>query len=228
MIQDTMYNRLLMLPFLNGLTSEELTSIIARIHMDFNQMKDGECIASQGERCDRLTYVLGGKICAELMDSDNKFILTETLDEPFVIEPENIYGLNQRYSRTYTVIDGADTVSISKHEFNNVMLSHYIVKVNMMNMFCANIQRLNSTIRRPEPESVLLKVVKFLQAFTLSKTGEKRIDIKMEDLAGFIRETRLNVSFALRQLNDEGLIIQGKRASITIPDFQKFLDTYTL
>lgn len=228
MIQDTMYNRLLMLPFLNGLTTEELTDIIARIHLDFRQMKDGECIASQGERCDRLTYVLGGKICAEMMDSDNKFFLTETMDEPFVIEPENIYGLNQRYSRTYTVIDGADTVSISKHEFNNVMLSYYIVKINMMNMLCAQIQRLNSTIRKPEPESVLLKVVRFLQTFVLSKTGEKRIDIKMEDLAYFIRETRLNVSFALRQLNEEGLIVMGKRASLTIPDFQKLMDAYTL
>jgi CRP-like cAMP-binding protein len=52
--------------------------------------------------------------------------------------------------------------------------------------------------------------------------GEKRLHIKMEDLALLIDESRLNVSRELNAMQREGLVTLGRK-EITIPDLKKLI-----
>jgi CRP-like cAMP-binding protein len=222
-MEDSMYRRLLLLPIFNGLTTEELTQIISQIHLDFRQYGDGEAIVCQDDRCDRILYVLNGKIRSEYADPESRFIVTEVIDKPFVVEPYNLFGMSQRYEHSYVTIEPSDTVTINKRDFNNIMLNYHIVKTNILNMFCAKIQRLTKMTRECEPESVEKKIVRFLQCHTLNGKGYKTLQIRMEDLASLIKETRLNVSFALRNMNQQGYILQPHRSTIVVPDMQMLI-----
>ena len=71
-----MYNQLLMSPLFTGLTTGELTQILAQIHLDFNTYEKKEVIVLQDDRCDKLTYVLRGKVKAEMIDPRHRFVLT--------------------------------------------------------------------------------------------------------------------------------------------------------
>lgn len=222
-MEITMYQRLLMLPIFNGLTTRELTQIISQIHLDFNQYADGETIASQDDRCDKIIYVLSGKVECEYRDPMNRFVLTELMDQPFIVEPSNLYGMAQRYEHSYITLEPVDTVAISKRDFSNVMLNYHIVKTNILNMLCARIQNLTKLLREREPETVIEKIVQFLRRNLTTLKGQKSLHINMEMLAELIQETRLNVSFALRDLKKQGLIGQPHRGQILIPSIQDLI-----
>lgn len=218
-----MYQKLLMLPIFNGLTTVELTQILAQIHLDFNQYADGENIVAQDDRCDKLIYVLSGTVLCEYTDPAHRFVLTEWIDRPFIIEPNNLYGMSQRYGHTYRTLTTVDTVTIPKRDFSNFMLNYPIVKTNILNMLCAHIQRLTQLNQECEPENVREKIILFLRRQCCSCKGQKKLQINMEELAVLIQETRLNVSIALRSLKQHGLITQPHRGQILIPDMQKLV-----
>ena len=52
--------------------------------------------------------------------------------------------------------------------------------------------------------------------------GEKIFKVKMDDLARYLDDTRLNTSKALNELQDKGLI-ELRRKEILIPDAQKLI-----
>jgi len=221
-----MYRKLLLLPMFNGLTTGELTQIIAQIHLDFNQHADGDTLLQQDDRCDRLVYVLNGQVGIELSDPARQFILTEQCDQPFIVEPYNLYGMRQHYEHTYIAHTAVDTVTVSKRDFNNVMLTYPIVRTNMLNLLCARIQSQTRLLREPEAETVTQKMVQLLCRIATTPKGQKTLQIRMETLATLIQETRINVSMSLRRLKQQGLIDTPQRAHILIPDLQALVKEY--
>ena len=53
--------------------------------------------------------------------------------------------------------------------------------------------------------------------------GEKSVQIKMERLAGILCETRLNISKALNEMQDEGYI-ELHRKEIIVPSLKKMIE----
>lgn len=210
-----------MLPIFTGLTTGELTQILEQIHLEFQQFDSGEVIATQGDRCDRLTYVLSGRIMAEYVDKEHRFTLKEILEKPFIIEPFRFYGLTQNYERSYVTEERTYTFAMSKQEFQNIMLNYKITRANTLNMLCAKVQKQERLLKEEEAGSVEGKIMQFLLRHTLTNYGEKNLLMKMEDMAEYIKETRLNVSFALKRWSTLGLIEQSRRGMVHIPDFSK-------
>ena len=212
-----MYNQLLMSPLFTGLTTGELTQILAHMHLDFNTYERNEVIVLQDDRCDRLTYMLRGKVKAEMIDPKHRFVLTEVFDKPLLIEAYNMYGMKQLYEHTYVTMEKTYTISMTKQEFHTILMNYRIPRINAMNLMCAKINRMQKMMRECEAETVEGKIVQFLRHNALSCKGEKELKMKMEDLADYIKETRLNVSMALRRWDEAGLV-QQKRGVIVIKD----------
>ena len=58
-----------------------------------------------------------------------------------------------------------------------------------------------------------------MQLRCITPTGEKKLQIRMEDLAEQIDDTRINVSKVLNELKDGGVIRLSRRI-IDIPDME--------
>lgn len=215
-----MYNRLLSLPLFTGMTAGELTQMLAHIHMEFQQFESGEVIVAQDDRCNKLIYVLKGKVRTEYIDHERHFVLQEYIDYPFVIEPYNMHGMMQKYEHTYMTEERTDTVMISKQEFHAIMLNYKIPRMNIMNLLCAKVQKAERLLREGEPKTVEEKIVQFIRRYAITGKGTKLLQIKMEDLANHIQETRINVSNVLKAWNQQGLIKQG-RGTIIVEEVGK-------
>lgn len=219
-MESSMYNRLLSLPLFTGMTTGELTQMLAHIHMEFQQYEAGEVIVAQDDRCNKLIYVLRGKVKAEYIDHERHFVLKEFIDYPFVIEPHNMHGMTQKYEHTYMTEKRTDTVMISKQEFLAIVLNYKIPRMNIMNMLCAKVQKTEQMLRQGEPKTVEGKIVQFVRRYAITGKGTKLLQIKMEDLANHIQETRLNVSNVLKAWSQQGLISQG-RGSFQVDNFEE-------
>ena len=72
-MKGSMYDTLLELPLFQGLTKENITSIIEKVKMGFHKYEDRETIVSQNDRCNRLIFILDGKVEITINDEKHNF-----------------------------------------------------------------------------------------------------------------------------------------------------------
>lgn len=216
-----MFEKLQELPLLMGLSKRELMTIVEKVDFDFQKHAEGTTIASQGDRCDRIVFVLSGQVCAEKNDASRGFLLSETLDEaPMVLEPQNLWGMRQKYSHTYVLQTEGSTCSIQKQQLGMLISGFEIVKTNVLSLVCNRLQTVTSMLHEQWPESTEQRVLRFLRDHALTCAGHKVLYIKMLTLASLTCETRLNVSQVLNEWQRQGLIAM-RRGVIDIPAFEK-------
>ncbi len=222
-MEFTMFEKLQQLPLFQGLSINELSYLLERVKLNFNQHTAGTVIASQNDKCNKLIYILNGKVCAEHQHENHRFIITEYLDPPHVIEPYNMFGMLQRYDYTYRFITDGSTFSIDKRVFCDILMDMNIIKTNMLNMICYKLQLATKELRTKEAYNTEEKIKKFIKANVLRTSGKKIIMVKMEDFATILNESRLGVSKVLNTMEDKGLIIL-KRREIHIPEMKHLLN----
>ncbi len=222
-MEFTMFEKLQQLPLFQGLSINELSYLLERVKLNFNQHAANTIIASQSDSCDKLIYILSGKICVEHHNTDAKFIITEYLDAPHVIEPYNMFGMSQRHSHTYRFVTEGSTFSIDKRIFCDILMNMNIIKMNMLNMICYRLQLATNELRAKEASCIEEKIKKFIKAYITRPSGKKIIMVKMEDFATILNESRLGVSKALNKMESKGIVVL-KRREIYIPEIKNLLN----
>lgn len=215
----TMFERLLQLPLFQGLTTQEISDVMSHVRLDFVNYHRGDEIVMQGESCRKLIYIISGEVMAEHRNDDLQFTLTECLPDLKVIEPYNLFGMYQTYSRTYTFTTEGSTLTIDKHVMLTHLMTNHIVKINLMNITCNKYQQTQRLLCYYPDDTVRHKIVKFILAHSTTSKGRKDLQIKMTQLADIIHETRLNVSITLNELQKEGFITM-QRGNFIIKDLQ--------
>ena len=216
----TMFERLLQLPLFQGLTTREISDVMAHVRLNFVNYLPGDELIVQGDACRELIYILSGEVVSEYRDEQGRFSLTEQLPNLKVIEPYNLFGMRQRVSRTYTFATEGVTLSIEKPVLLRHLLTNDIIKINLLNIVCNRYQQTLSLLCAHPDDTITDKIVKFVRSYSTVPKGKKSISIKMTTLAEMIHETRLNVSIALNQLQAQGLI-QLQRGVIQVEDLDE-------
>ena len=216
----TMFEKMQLLPLFQGLSFGELSEIVEWMKMDFCQFHPNEVIVSQGDRCRSLIFVISGVVCAEYMDVDRRFVLTEELPSSMVLEPYSIYGLYQNYTRSYWMKTEGSGLVIPKNVFNELLRRYQIIRTNYINLICTRLQNNNIEFCTIRTFNIRDKIVKFVREVAYCNKGKKRLKIKMEDLAIIIDETRLNVSRELNKMQFEKKI-NMRRGVIEFFDFHE-------
>ena len=137
----TMFERLLQLPLFQGLTTREISDVMAHVRLNFVNYQSGDELIAQGEACRELIYILSGEVIAEYRDAQGRFSFTEYLPNLKVIEPYNLFGMYQRVSRTYTFATEGVTLFIEKPVLLRHLLTNDIIKINMLNIVCNKYQQ---------------------------------------------------------------------------------------
>ena len=222
---DTQYNmseKLLQLPLFQGLSSSDLSHAMGHTRLEFIQGREGETLMEENDPCDSLCFLMKGTIHATTWCDDHSYSVTEELSAPDVLQPESLFGLNQRYIQTFVASTDCHLLKISKAEVLRLADQHEIFRTNLLNILTTQTQRLSRRVWHPYPVKLRDKIVRFVMDRCRKPAGKKIVCIKMQQLAVMIGESRLNVSRALHAMEDEGLIVLS-RGSIEIPALQKLI-----
>lgn len=215
----TMFERLVQLPLFQGLTIQELSEMLSHVRLDFVKYQAGDEIVVQGDACKGLVYIINGDVSAEYRDAHNRFVLQEELPQTGVLEPYNMFGLYQKYSRSYSFATDGITLFIEKPVVLRQLVVNDIVKMNILNITCHRYQQTQRLLCNFPENTVMDKIVKFLLSYSTVPKGKKELFIKMNDLADIVHETRLNVSKALNTMQEQGLVGLS-RGAIKIKNLQ--------
>lgn len=219
---DTMFDTLLQLPLFQGLCHEDFTCILDKVKLHFTKHKAGETIIESGSPCTQLCFLLKGKISIVTNSKENIYTVIEQMEAPYLIEPQALFGMNTHYCSSYIAHAEVHTVSISKVFVLSDLFNYEIFRLNYMNIVSNRAQNLYSRLWEEPVPDLKDKIIRFFLLHFEKAQGEKIFKVKMDDLARYLDDTRLNTSKALNELQDKGLI-ELRRKEILISDAQKLI-----
>lgn len=216
------YDKLLLLPFFQGIDRKELENIAIKIRFDFQKHAEGEWIVQENDRCDTLMLLMEGSMSAVVKSADHKYHIRERLQAPYAIEPERLFGLQQHLARSYQALTPCTLLRLHKDDVLHLCKQSLVFELNVLNTICTKAQRARSAFFRKPQTSIPRKIATFVANRCLYPAGEKVFYIRLTDLGKAIGESKLNVSHTIHALEKQGLL-SFQRKMITIPQLEKLL-----
>lgn len=214
---------LLSLPLFMGMSRSDLREVAGKTRFDFQKPEAGEMIAQEGAPCTRLHFLLDGDITVTTYSEDHGYRIEEDILAPEIFQTERIFGLRQHYTHTYTARKGCAIMSIEKREVMMLAERFDIFRINLLGAISTQTQKMHALAFRMPPVSLEQRIIRFFEAHSSRPAGEKTFYIKMNRLAEEVGDSRRDVSHALNQLQDDGLL-SLHRGRIHIPALEKLLD----
>ena len=217
-----LYAKLIELPMFQGMSTDDLVAVLGQTRFDFAQKKAEETIAKAGNECTHLCFLLNGKMQVASQADDNSYTFIEEIDAPYILQPENLFGISPRYTRTFIAQSTCSLLLLSKSEVLRLTDDFIIFKFNLLNTISTQAQKAARQPCRRCRSSLLHRIARFFIVHCLHPAGKKLVHIKMEKLANEMNDSRLNVSRALNHMQSQGLI-ELKRGRIAIPMLEKLV-----
>mgnify|MGYP001084075398 CR=1 FL=1 len=214
----TMYDTLLQLPLFQGLGKNDITNILDKVKIHFYKRKAGDTIVRKGQSCNELVFLLNGSLMSETSDRDNLYVLYEEIAAPCLLEPYSLFGWRTEYVSNYVTSTVCDFVCIEKRYLLSELNNYEIIRLNYLNILSNRVQNLNDRLWTNITGTVEDRIVDFILLHSIIPTGEKRLKIKMDDLAKLLSSTRIRISKALNEMQSKHWITLH-RGEIRVPDF---------
>ena len=215
-----LYDRLMQFTLFQGMGYSDLMQMVAHTKFDFIKLPPGKRVIRNGEPCRCLYFLLNGRLKTEIKSDDNSYSVTEEIDAPFVIQPERIFGIAQRYRGTVHTLSDVNFIAIDKKEVMALSESIIVFRLNLFNIFAAQSQRLLDARWRQCHDSLRSRITDFIASRCQHPVGPKVMYIYMEQLAREMNDSRLDVSRALNAMQADGLVTLG-RGRIVIPSLER-------
>ena len=219
---DEFFDRLLLLPLFQGIGRNDFMEIAERIRLGFQRQRKGQVLVSQDDLCSSLLFILDGEIRINKKSDAHNYELNEWTSQPLVLQPESLFGLSTRYTRTFTTETAVHILKVNKDAVRDILFYYPTFRINFLNLLSMRVQLANRQLWRPAASDLPLRFVQFLSSRCLRPAGRKELRISMQTLADELLTTRLNVSQLLNSLAQEGLI-ELKRERIFVPSMEKLL-----
>ena len=219
-----LHEKLLELPLFQGMSRNDLEQVATSTK--FRHLAYAKCktVVNEDDVCDKIYFLIKGIISATGHADDNGYSITEIMQAPEILQPERIFGLTQRYTRTFKSVTDCTFICLGKKETLELACNYEIFRLNMLNIICTKSQRLTRFPWRTQPKDIRHKIIRFIETRCLRPAGPKTLRIKMERLSDEINESRLNVSRELNAMNDEK-IISLRRGEINISALEKLINS---
>lgn len=222
-METTMYDNLLLLPLFQGLSKNDMTTIIEKVKLNFQTFQEGDLVFKQGDSCHQLIFLLNGQLITSIPDRNHAFSLSEVIEGPCMIEPHSLFGMSPFFAATYRANTPVGIMSIDKSYIFTELNNYEIFRLNFLNLLSNSTQTAYRKLWNTHVGTMNEKLVNFLRMRCLRTKGAKVLQISMEELAKLIGETRINVSRLLNEMQDKGLV-QLRRREIFIPEFEKMIE----
>ena len=214
-----LYDKLIELPLFIGISTDELSDIVGQTKFGFHKLAVDRPLVSTDDKCIQLFFLMSGTLRVVSYADNYRYRIEEELSAPAVIQPEHLFGLQQRYTKDFIAHTDCSLLSLDKAEVLRLLDSYLIFRLNLLNSISMQAQRMSHIPWRQQPSEIRQQFVNFLRLRCLTQAGCKVLRIRMEELAKELHQSRLNVSRMLNALQNEGLLTMS-RGIIIVPQLE--------
>jgi len=216
------YEKLLQFPLFQGMSRDDLELVAGHTRLGFQKILQGKTVVAEGDVCNHLHFLISGVLRVETKADDRSYKLVERLTAPFIFQQEAIFGYSQRYTHTFVVDEDANFITIDKSEVLRLSDDFLVFRLNMLNLYATQTQKLSRQFLRNAPLSLEDRIIRFFVQRCVYPAGPKMFYILMSRLAAEVNDSRLNVSRSLNLLQREGKVILH-RGRVEIPQLEQLL-----
>lgn len=216
------YDRLLQFTLFQGMSHADLMQVAGHTKFNFSKLAAGKKLVKEGDDCHHLVFVTNGTLRAETVSDDHSCRVTESISAPYILQPERLFGITQRYSSSFTAETPCSLISIDKQEVLLLLETQLVFRLNMLNLLAAESQRLRHHAWRTAPRTLPERITRFFFSRCLYPAGPKTFHILMQQMAKELNDSRLDISVALNEMQAEGLLTLH-RGRIEIPMLERLL-----
>jgi CRP-like cAMP-binding protein len=209
------YSHLSNAPLFRGLSGEDVQSILSTVPYRVKKFRSGSMIAQSGEEVNAFIIVIAGAVKGEMVDYAGRIIKIEDIPAPGALASAFLFGDRNRFPVNVMAISDGELLLIEKAVFLKLLMNHYVLLVNFMDMISNRSQFLSEKIK-----FLNFKTIKGKLAFyILQRAGKDSITTTLgmtqNDLADFFGVARPSVARALGELGTEGYLeAKGKKIKI--------------
>lgn len=214
------YDQLLRFTLFQGMSHADLMEVVGHTKLGFAKLAAGKRLVKDGDNCTSLIFLTHGTLQCETQSDDHTFRMVEHLSAPYLVQPEHLFGLSLRYSSTFKAETPCNILTIDKEEVLLLLETQLVFRLNLINILAADCQRQRHHVWRPAPQTLRERLVRYFFVRCLYPAGSKTCYVLMRQIAAALNDNRINISQALNQMQDDGLITLH-RGRIEIPSLEK-------
>lgn len=218
------FDKLLQFPLFQGMSRDDLEMVAGHTRFGFGKVAQGKTVVKEGDACTHLCFLINGTIRLESTADDHGYTVVEQMQAPYIIQPEAIFGYHQRYVHTITAVTDINLITIDKDEVVRLSEDFLVFRLNLLNIFATQAQKLSRQPWRRCAKSLRERIVRFFAQHCAYPAGPKTFYILMNRLADELNERRLNISRELNAMQHDGLL-QLHRGRIDIPSLERLFFT---
>lgn len=216
------YDKLLQFTLFQGMSHADLMEVVGHTKLGFSKRPEGQRIVKEGDVCDHLIFLTTGTLSVETVSDDHTSRVSETVNAPYAIQAEQLFGLTQRYTSTFKTLTDCSFITIDKQEVMLLLETQLVFRLNMLNLLAADAQRLRHRAWRSAPQSLRDRITRFFFSRCIYPAGPKTFYILMTQIAAELNDSRLDISHALNEMQADGLLTLH-RGRIEIPMLERLL-----
>lgn len=216
------YDRLLQFTLFQGMSHADLMQVAGHTKFSFSKLAAGKRLVRDGDACTHLVFVTSGTLRTETVSDDKSCRVVEKISAPYMLQPERIFGITQRYTTTVTADAPCSIISIDKQEVMLLLETQLVFRLNMLNLMATETQRLHHYAWRTAPRTLRERITRFLFSRCLYPAGAKTYYILMQQMANELNDSRLDISRELNNMQADGLLTLH-RGRIEIPMLERLL-----
>lgn len=216
------YEKLTALPLFMGFSQGDLTLVAGQTRFDFRKYERGEIIAAKDSACDQLFFLTQGEVKAVGESADKAFRLEEVCSAPLLLQPERLYGLRQRFTKTFLAHTTCHSIGLHKREVGRLCREFELARLNLLNIIATKAQRAQDVAWRECPHTPRETIAYFLQRHCLFASGSKTLFAKQRRLGEELGLSRRDLTAALHHMESEGLL-HVCRGRLEIPAMERLL-----
>ena len=216
------YDKLLQFTLFQGMSHADLMEVVGHTKFGFSKRPEGQRIAKEGDVCDQLIFLTTGTLSVETVSDDHTCRVSETVNAPYAIQTDQLFGLTPRYTSTFKTLTDCSFITIDKQEVMLLLETQLVFRLNMLNLLAADAQRLRHRAWRSAPHTLRNRITRFFFSRCLYPAGSKTFYILMNQIAAELNDSRLDISHALNEMQADGLLTLH-RGRIEIPMLERLL-----
>ena len=216
------FDKLLQFPLFQGMSRDDLELVAGHTRFGFSKIVAGKTVVKDGDTCTHLIFLISGTVRVETFSDDHGYRVVEHMQAPYILQSEALFGYTQRYSHHFTTQTEASFITIDKEEVVRLSEDFLVFRLNLLNIFATQTQKLNRQPWRQYPQTLRERVIRFFVQHSIYPAGAKTFYILMNRLAAELNESRLEISRTLNDMQHDGLLTLY-RGRIEIPSLEHML-----
>ena len=218
----TIYDQLTQFTLFQGMSRADLMEVVTHTRLGFMKVKGGKKIVKEGEDCSLLMLMTNGELECETVSDDHQCRVLERIGAPYMIQPERLFGMTQKYSSSFKAMCDCNFITIDKTEVLLLLETQLVFRLNLLNVLAADAQRMRHRAWQSAPKTLKERIIRFFFSRCTYPAGAKTFYILMRQIANELNDSRLDISKELNGMENDGLLTLY-RGRIDIPMLERLL-----